>query len=632
MLHFIHFNTFVSLAYGRGSGPGHLDVLVNGGRVTSHVSKVSTDKYSASFIPHFIGRHRVDVKFNGEKVAGSPWFVEVQDPDKPLLAPQLVTGKIDLSNGHHHNNSSSNNNSNGFKEYETTALRSDDFNSINSRFEERSYNILAMSNNNSSSNSNILGRKTPVKTPPAPPPKPTNNSSNSSYNNNKPALLVSSLRDETKSKFRMEPSKEFGEFSALLAPSLLQKKQDDTQQHHSTSFTSKKEEEYTTTTTTSNNSYNNNSSSMFSTTITKPVKSRSETPEKSFLLSEVTRTASPFQLGNNNNNSNNINNNNNRDYSPKSSPSLFRRFADADAVNKDQSSAADTNTNTNNNIYYNNNFTLTSTKREKSKSPSRTSISPARNSKESLTEEELSMRKVSSKTLKSESTLRKSTISSRNKQKELSVPPVLLPATAPGSTSPKLSSYRGTADKCKFEGDTVRHFNAGKLATFEVKAPGYKKEDVEVNIISPEKRPHIPSKVVDEGSARFRIEFTTVEVGSYLIDVNVKGLTVPESPLIAKAYDAGLIKVTDITDGIVGDLSTFRGTKNTEVFGSNGSVGDGRFVRYSRKSILWDFLKRNLHLGIAKMSVISENLISLNPVLPKTSVVSIENLDSFSGH
>jgi hypothetical protein len=34
---------------------------------------------------------------------------------------------------------------------------------------------------------------------------------------------------------------------------------------------------------------------------------------------------------------------------------------------------------------------------------------------------------------------------------------------------------------------------------------------------------------------------------------------VPNSPLIAKAYDAGLIKVTDISDGVVGDLSTFRG-------------------------------------------------------------------------
>ena len=77
-------------------------------------------------------------------------------------------------------------------------------------------------------------------------------------------------------------------------------------------------------------------------------------------------------------------------------------------------------------------------------------------------------------------------------------------------------------------------------------------------ILGPEKRPKVPYKVVDEGNGRFRIEFTTVEVGSYVIDVTVKELTVPNSPLIAKAYDAGLIKVTDIQDGIVGDLSTFR--------------------------------------------------------------------------
>ena len=53
-----------------------------------------------------------------------------------------------------------------------------------------------------------------------------------------------------------------------------------------------------------------------------------------------------------------------------------------------------------------------------------------------------------------------------------------------GSTSPKLPSYRGTADKCKFEGETVRHFNAGKLAIFELRAQGHKREDIQVNIIS----------------------------------------------------------------------------------------------------------------------------------------------------
>jgi hypothetical protein len=56
-----------------------------------------------------------------------------------------------------------------------------------------------------------------------------------------------------------------------------------------------------------------------------------------------------------------------------------------------------------------------------------------------------------------------------------------LPLSPP---SPKLSSYKGTADKCKFVGETVRHFNAGKPATFELFAPGAKKADIAVNIIS----------------------------------------------------------------------------------------------------------------------------------------------------
>ena len=30
----------------------------------------------------------------------------------------------------------------------------------------------------------------------------------------------------------------------------------------------------------------------------------------------------------------------------------------------------------------------------------------------------------------------------------------------------------------------MKHFNAGKLAVFELKAPGHKKDDIQVNIIS----------------------------------------------------------------------------------------------------------------------------------------------------
>ena len=67
------------LVDGNGAGFGNLEIIVNGGKVTSHVSTVEPQKkFSANFIPHESGRHRVDVKFNGEKI-GSPRFVEVCD-------------------------------------------------------------------------------------------------------------------------------------------------------------------------------------------------------------------------------------------------------------------------------------------------------------------------------------------------------------------------------------------------------------------------------------------------------------------------------------------------------------------------------------------------------------------------
>ena len=47
-------------------------------------------------------------------------------------------------------------------------------------------------------------------------------------------------------------------------------------------------------------------------------------------------------------------------------------------------------------------------------------------------------------------------------------------------------------------------------------------------------------------------------------------------------------------------ISGINCTLYTEAFGSNGSVGDGHFVRYSRKSVtLGFFLMENFNLGIA---------------------------------
>ena len=81
---------FFIVVDGNGAGFGNLEIIVNGGKVTSHVSTVEPQKkFSANFIPHEAGRHRIDVKFNGEKI-GSPRFVEVNFQPSTITFAQLL--------------------------------------------------------------------------------------------------------------------------------------------------------------------------------------------------------------------------------------------------------------------------------------------------------------------------------------------------------------------------------------------------------------------------------------------------------------------------------------------------------------------------------------------------------------
>ena len=75
----INIDCFVVTVEGNGAGFGNLEIVVNGGRASCHVSRIEQqEKFSANFIPHEAGRHRLDVTFNGDKVPHSPWFCEVK--------------------------------------------------------------------------------------------------------------------------------------------------------------------------------------------------------------------------------------------------------------------------------------------------------------------------------------------------------------------------------------------------------------------------------------------------------------------------------------------------------------------------------------------------------------------------
>ena len=55
---------------GSKAGSGNLEILVNGGHVTSFVTSLDSQRFLASFVPHEAVSHLIEMTFNGEIVPG----------------------------------------------------------------------------------------------------------------------------------------------------------------------------------------------------------------------------------------------------------------------------------------------------------------------------------------------------------------------------------------------------------------------------------------------------------------------------------------------------------------------------------------------------------------------------------
>jgi hypothetical protein len=55
-------------------------------------------------------------------------------------------------------------------------------------------------------------------------------------------------------------------------------------------------------------------------------------------------------------------------------------------------------------------------------------------------------------------------------------------------------------------------------------------------------------------------------VGSHVLDVTLAGDKLQGGPLVAKAYNSALIKVSDVSSGIVGQPCQFKGEISAESF------------------------------------------------------------------
>ncbi|XP_052737340.1 filamin-A [Bicyclus anynana] len=112
-------------------------------------------------------------------------------------------------------------------------------------------------------------------------------------------------------------------------------------------------------------------------------------------------------------------------------------------------------------------------------------------------------------------------------------------------------------------GEPTRLIPARVPAVFEIStspgAPTFNKNEVGVTVTAPSRRP-VTARVLDvsERPGVYRIEFTPEEVGTHLIDVSIGDDKLAAGPLVAKVYDASLIKVTDVGNALVGQQCQFR--------------------------------------------------------------------------
>ena len=61
---------FMIAVDGSTAGSGNLEILVNGGHVTSNVRNLGHQKFLASFVPHSLIEHTIQMKFNDSTVPG----------------------------------------------------------------------------------------------------------------------------------------------------------------------------------------------------------------------------------------------------------------------------------------------------------------------------------------------------------------------------------------------------------------------------------------------------------------------------------------------------------------------------------------------------------------------------------
>jgi filamin len=106
---------------------------------------------------------------------------------------------------------------------------------------------------------------------------------------------------------------------------------------------------------------------------------------------------------------------------------------------------------------------------------------------------------------------------------------------------------------------SLESFPVGQTHSFDITAPGFKKEDIEVSIVGPSKIA-VQNRILDLQNDTYRVYFSVSIVGTYMFEINVIGQPLMVNAFSSKAYDISRITVSETPKNcLIGHKCEFQG-------------------------------------------------------------------------
>jgi len=108
----------------------------------------------------------------------------------------------------------------------------------------------------------------------------------------------------------------------------------------------------------------------------------------------------------------------------------------------------------------------------------------------------------------------------------------------------------------RVSGDGLEKIAINRSAIFFIDVQGSQPTTLDVRVLSPSRKA-VPSAIEAVSETRYSVEYTPKEVGDHSVEVKYTDVPIHGSPFIVKAYDSNKVRVTDVSNGVVGKFVYF---------------------------------------------------------------------------